>query len=87
MAIFVFDQPVRPQGTRKAKSRSMFTLFPDKGYGRIHLACFGNRGHYYHNGSCVHVNEVTAVMKSDWYRRRSWVLPFGDNSKAEMRLP
>ena len=85
MAHFIFDQPVRPRGTKKAKSRCMFILIPDKGYGQIHLSCFGNKGHYYQNGSCVHVEDVSAAMTSDWYRQRSWVLPFGDSSKEQIR--
>ncbi len=85
MAVWTFDQPVRPRGEKKAKSRCILILIPDKGYGQIHLACFGNKGHYYQNGSCVHIEGVVEKMISDWYRQRSWVLPFGDSSKEQIR--
>lgn len=50
------------------------------------VACFGAKTHYQQScGSCVHVIEIVDNMKSNWYRSRTWYLPFGDTTKAEVK--
>ncbi len=81
--IIVADQPKRPNGLAKAKSRALVMLLdmrqavPERRYNGYEIICCGNQGHYRPDGSCVHVDEFLARMKSDWYRVRTWFIPFG----------
>lgn len=87
MAFYAFDQPKRYNGVAKAKSRVLFLLMPDKGYGRVHLSCHGNRTHYNPaDGSCAHIESMIVRMKR-WYARRCWYLPWGTNDQGELRAP
>lgn len=52
---------------------------------RLHLVCFGKKRHYRKDGTCIHSQSLVAQLKSDWYRRRTWLTPFGDNQQREVR--
>ncbi len=87
MSVFIMEQPKTPYGKAKAKSKAMFLMLPNKGCRKITMACFGNAGHYMKpSGLCVHVKAVVANLKSNWYRRRSYYLPFGDGTLTESRI-
>ena len=81
--MYAVQQPRRYGSKALAKSTALFVAYkPPHCKQRFVYACFGNRSHYNSDtGACIHY-EVQAEKLSDWYRSRTYYLPFGDNDES-----
>lgn len=70
MAVYI-GEPCKRQKT------PTIVVVANRGPRSWEVVCFGNKGHYYKDGSCHHTVGFFNCMKSDWHRARTHIVPFG----------
>ncbi|KKL55907.1 hypothetical protein LCGC14_2250740 [marine sediment metagenome] len=76
MTFLIGEQP-RSKSKALILLMSMRTMVPPYRRQGWSVSCFGNKGHYWKDGSCPHVWGIRENLKTDWHRARLWFLPFG----------
>lgn len=67
--------------TRGYKTRTLIVLVPrqrKRPYLSWELVCFGPKRHYAKDGTCAHTDVVLTALKSDWHRKRTHVIGWGN---------